>query len=68
MKLSTDAIQHYIVAAYKSFNRVKKEPLQCDTWIAGLIAAQAENSNKSKKVLWKQLQTIEQAQKMACVV
>jgi len=62
--LSPDEIQHHITAAYKSFNRVKKEPFWWDTWIAGLIATQAENSNKSKRVLWKQLQTTEQAQKM----
>jgi len=50
-----DAIQCYIDAAYKSFHYVKKEPLQRDTWITGLIAAQAEHSQKSKCALWKQL-------------
>jgi len=68
INLPLEDIQWHIDSAYKSFARVKKEPLWRDTWLAGLIAAQAETTNRSKQVLWKQLHSNKQAQEMVCAV
>jgi len=68
LAISIETLQSNITAAYCSFNRIKKEPLRRDTWIANLIAAQAEHSNKSKKSLWKQLRLTEQARNTARAV
>jgi len=68
LHLSTNDIQRYIDSAYKSFTCVKKEPLRQDTWIAGLITAQADATNKPKRALWKQLHTTEQARETARAV
>jgi len=63
-----ETLQNHITAAYHTFSHIKKEPLCWDTWIANLIAAQADHSNKSKKSLWKQLRLMEQAHNTACAV
>jgi len=55
LAIPIDTLQTHITAAYHTFSRIKKEPLCRDTWIANLIAAQADHSKKSKKSLWKQL-------------
>jgi len=68
LAIPTETLQSNITAAYRSFNCIKKEPLRRDTWIANLIAAQAEHSNQSKKLIWKQLRLTEQARNTARAV
>jgi len=47
---------------------VKAEPDKRDTWIAGIIQAQAQAKGFTTKSLWKQHQSAEKACKMAQLV
>jgi len=68
LAIPIENLQSNIAAAYHTFSRIKKEPLRRDTWIANLIAAQADHSKKSKKLIWKQLCLMEQARNTARAV
>jgi len=61
-------LQDNISKAYKQFKRLKLDDNRRDTWMAQLIAAQAEAWNKTKKALWQQLRRTEKTRKMAKMV
>ena len=61
-------IESHLVKAKCTFNRLKKDTKCRDTWLAGLINAQSEQSGRSKKSLWKQLRATENARNTAHAV
>jgi len=63
--LSPETIEKHLVKAQSTFACLKKDTKCRDTWLAGLINAQAEQSGRSKKSLWKQLHATEKARNMA---
>jgi len=71
-ELTIEEITHAISKAYKSFRILKKDHHQHDMWISQLIAAQAQAWNKTKKVLWRQLRSMERirltANNVCCVL
>jgi len=58
-------LKDLISQAYKHFCHLKHNDTCHDTWIAQLIAAQAEAWNQTKKALWKKLQSTKQIRQMA---
>ncbi len=55
---SKTELQDKIKKAFQKYNWLKKNDLQCDTWLGQLIEAQAAAYNKKKAALWKQLHAI----------
>jgi len=64
-QLEEHILQDNIRKAYKSFQLLKKDPDRWDTWIAGIIQAQALAKGVPTKALWKQHRAAERARKMA---
>jgi len=67
-QLDENTIQDNIRKAYKLFHQLKKDLDRHDTWIAGIIQAQALAKGVSTKALWKQHQMAERAQNTARIV
>jgi len=67
-QLSIPEVEELIRKAYKAFKVVKRTPDRWDTWIAGVIAAQANQRGCSKKSLWKQHRTTKRIHRMAQTV
>jgi len=63
--LSPETIKTHLVKAQSTFTCLKKDTKCHDTWLAGLINAQAEVSGRSKKSLWKQLRATKNAHNTA---
>jgi len=63
--LSPETIETHLVKAQSTFTCLKKDTKCHNTWLAGLINAQAELSGQSKKSLWKQLRATKNARNMA---
>jgi len=63
--LSPETVESHLVKAKSTFTWLKKDTKCRDTWLAGLINAQAEQSGRSKKSLWKQLRETKNAHNMA---
>jgi len=66
--LPPETIENHLVKAKSTFTWLKKDTKCRDTWLAGLINAQAKQSSMSKKSLWKQLRVTENAQNTARAV
>jgi len=64
-RLDETTIQENIQKAYKSFQHLKNDPDQRDTWIVGIIQAQASAKGVTMKALWKQYRSTERVRKMA---
>jgi len=67
-QLDKNVIQENIQKAYKLFHQLKKDLDWHDSWIAGIIQAQALAKGVSTKALWKQHRTVERAQNTARIV
>jgi len=67
-QLDKNTIQDNIRKAYKSFHQLKNDPDWRDTWIAGIIQAQALAKGVPTKALWKQHRLAERVRKMARIV
>jgi len=66
--LLLEALEVNVTKVYTAFSWLKKDTLSCDMWLASLVGAQANHAQVSKLSIWKQVQAIEQACKMACMV
>jgi len=66
--LSPEAIELQLTKAQATFNCLKQDTKCWDTWLAGLIEAQAAQQGKSKWVIWKQLWATEKAHQMVQAV
>jgi len=66
--LPVQEVEEKIRWAYKAFKVVKQTPDRRSTWIAGVLAAQAATSNRSKTSLWKQHNAAERIRRTARTV
>jgi len=53
LDLTDEQVTAQIRQAYKKYTNLKNDKGQHDCWLAELIAAQAQNSNRTKKSIWK---------------
>jgi len=67
-QLQDKIIQENIKKAYKAFHQLKSDPDRQDTWLAGIIRAQAMAKGTTTKTLWKQHRAAEKARNTARIV
>jgi len=67
-QLQDKIIQENIKKAYKAFHQLKSDPDRQDTWLAGIIRAQAMAKGTTTKTLWKQHRAAEKARNTARLV
>jgi len=63
--MATPEVEDKIRRAHKAFKVVKHTPDHRSTWIAGVIAAQAQAHNRSKASIWKQHNALERIRRTA---
>jgi len=63
--MATPEVEDKIQRAHKAFKVVKHTPDHRSTWIAGVIAAQAQAHNRSKASIWKQHNASERIRRTA---